>query len=110
MIGLFKRWFRRLPNPTGRYWNLWEHQRIDSQIGFSDFKHGLIAGYMDLDRIVVGDEIRARLNGGVVGRFIVTHIRYIEPGGSFFGRVERHSILKGIAAPEPRRDYGERIP
>lgn len=99
MLNWLKFFFERKPIPTtGVIWNLWEHPSKNNHIYFSNFKKGEIRGsylnfwlaekevkYIPINGLLIpnrphklskGDELRAKMTSGRVGRFRIADIRY----------------------------------
>jgi len=82
----------KLPEPTGRVWNMEEHRGWGDTIYFSNWDERKITGWLPFKlgepRIRVGDEVRCKMKDGRTARFIVTELESMsDPRDMFFGKV-----------------------
>ncbi len=96
MITLFKRLFKKDNSVrlTGRVINMWQHKSWGDNIFFNDYEKRSITGWL-YKRPVVGDEIRAGMESGKIGRFCVTEVQYMsDPSDMFFCTVSDIGYLE----------------
>lgn len=64
-----------LPPVTGKIWNMWEHQG-PTMISFHNWPERRISGFLPKYQMKRGDEVRAKLIGGSIARFVVLDINW----------------------------------